>query len=82
MAEPNGGSLAKNPAYRPATEKALETGLFLWLLFHRRLVRLAPWRARRRFRGTARRKPVGGCNLTSTDCQLRVDDVKLGTEAG
>ena len=45
----------KNPAYRPATGKALETGLFLSLLFHRRLVRLAPRRARRRFHGTARR---------------------------
>jgi hypothetical protein len=29
MTEPNDAVLAKNPAYRPATEKALETGLFL-----------------------------------------------------
>jgi hypothetical protein len=28
-----GGALAKNPAYRPATEKALATGLFLWTRF-------------------------------------------------
>jgi hypothetical protein len=28
MTEPNDATLAKNPAYRPATEKALETGLF------------------------------------------------------
>jgi hypothetical protein len=33
MVEPNGPELAKNPAYRPATEKALETGLFLWSRF-------------------------------------------------
>ena len=37
MAEPNRVNLAKNPAYRPATEKALETGLFLCLSFRRRL---------------------------------------------
>lgn len=42
------GHPRQNPAYRPATEKALETGLFLWLPIRRRLVRLAPWRARRR----------------------------------
>jgi hypothetical protein len=28
MVEPGDVKLAKNPAYRPATEKALETGLF------------------------------------------------------
>jgi hypothetical protein len=33
MAEPNGASLAKNPSYRPATEKALVTELFLWIRF-------------------------------------------------
>jgi hypothetical protein len=33
MAEPNDANLAKNPAYRPATEKALVTGLFLCLEF-------------------------------------------------
>src|SRR4051812_23977765 len=33
MVEPNHAVLAKNPAYRPATEKALVTGLFLWARF-------------------------------------------------
>ena len=33
MVEPNDADLAKNPAYRPATEKALVTGLFLWTRF-------------------------------------------------
>ena len=33
MAEPNDAFLAKNPAYRPATEEALVTGLLLLTRF-------------------------------------------------
>ena len=33
MADRSHARLTKNPAYRPVTEKALETGLFLCVLF-------------------------------------------------
>ena len=59
------GHPRQNPAYRPATEKALETGLFLWTRFAGDSSGSPPGRADCGLRGTARRGrpawPQGPC---------------------
>jgi len=57
------GHPRQNPAYRPATEKALVTGLFLWT-DRWRLVRLAPRRPDCRLRGT----PARSSGVASGPC--------------
>src|SRR5256885_11514040 len=42
------GHPRQNPAYRPATEKALETGLFLWTRSGEPELLACGWRVRRR----------------------------------
>jgi len=56
------------PAYRPATEKALETGLFLGIQFAGKSSGSAPRRADRGLRGPARRSHRCG----PWACRLRV----------
>src|SRR5207247_9299901 len=60
------GHPRQNPAYRPATEKALETGLFLLALIYRGLVRLttAAGRTSGRF-GFRVTPPTTCCGLTT-----------------
>ena len=88
-AEPNRVDLAKNPAYRPATEKALVTGLFLCLRFAgdssgslrggltAASVEPPGAVARRGLEGCAGYEPLRGANATTMPSKTRIDRLAL-----